>query len=1066
MIVAATLATASYAQVTLPTATFKLDFEGATSVADFNGTQVGDGELRQSDDPNFGTYYQNCPNNAVATKATNYLRVELGDGLTKAGANGNYLSLSFWVNPTVANTVYPSISYYWSVLYSIYTANNRGLTSTDGWNGPMWSQNVRGWAQINDWADRWDDFSDDENVNGSNVWDITWLEQKTETVITTDDEGNEIQEQVPTGFNDNWHLVAFVLSAYDNTATIFVDGAQFRKWNCKADFYANGSNTFFSHLGNYQDLYLGGVAQWTWNDPDPAFAYDDFTIYAGPLDEAQLEVIMKIKHGEIDDDTKLVLAQAEYDAALNEYAEFVFNLESYPTLLAQMDAVIEYYDEIVSVNPTVEKYTQAANDIRAKIAELTVIYNACQQAIDAINDEKAYADATNYPGVDTYKNVLSELTANLSNPSSVEQAEQAMEQLKTAKGQYVISQTMPTDGTGINATALVLHPWFCNPDAEPTLTDGNYVFPYQTEHSYAENTTPADQNAKGWVNGNSFAVDDARVNWTEGRITWNNWHNKTNVGTLDVHQTLTGLPEGYYSVSADWITNAAPTTQHTYATSGGVTKVSTYLDNQGWDTQTWTTLTTDKVYVGEDGELIIGGESSTIGQPYQGWFCVTNFVLTYYGKTIDLNAEVEEKVAEVQQLINNNLVMKGNINNANAKVNEIKALEDKYEAVNQLTQLINQVKEIKAEEDVVFNTINKFNATEATSANVKAVVNKVGASLNEMAAADDATYEMKDFVNNIIAAANAYTQIIPAAEDWNTTETTELLNSQISELNSVEPTPELLNNYAEALMLSMKQSLSTKDASEDNPVDVTAFLVNSSFTGDSWTGWTSDGPAPGIAYSEAEFFNTNFDFYQIVTNLPTGYYKFAAQAFYRDGSNEEAYNKSIAVDEENNPAPANVLNAKIYAAEEVSDIQSWSLFRTVGEEIVDFFSPNATDETVEADQIIYFANAMSSANFFFDTKKMNPDGSFVEFVLKTAGDVRMGVKKETTITNDWTIFDNFHLYYTGPLTEDDVTGINNINTNMQTNEIYNINGVRINSLQKGINIVRKADGSAVKVFVK
>jgi len=77
MIVAATLATASYAQVTLPTATFKLDFEGATSVADFNGTQVGDGELRQSDDPNFGTYYQNCPNNAVATKATNYLRVEL-----------------------------------------------------------------------------------------------------------------------------------------------------------------------------------------------------------------------------------------------------------------------------------------------------------------------------------------------------------------------------------------------------------------------------------------------------------------------------------------------------------------------------------------------------------------------------------------------------------------------------------------------------------------------------------------------------------------------------------------------------------------------------------------------------------------------------------------------------------------------------------------------------------------------------------------------------------------------------------------------------------------------------
>ena len=94
------------------------------------------------------------------------------------------------------------------------------------------------------------------------------------------------------------------------------------------------------------------------------------------------------------------------------------------------------------------------------------------------------------------------------------------------------------------------------------------------------------------MNGNSFVVDDARVNWTEGRITWNNWHAKTTVGTLDVHQQLTGLPNGYYAVSADWITNYEPSTQHTYATAGDVTKTSVYLDNQGWDNETWTTLVT------------------------------------------------------------------------------------------------------------------------------------------------------------------------------------------------------------------------------------------------------------------------------------------------------------------------------------------------------------------------------------------------------------------------------------------------------------------------------------------
>ena len=75
---------AIHAQTTLPRAVYTLDFEGATTVADVKGTQVGDGELRQSTDPNFGTYYQNAPNAAVATKATNYLRIET-DGLKKAG---------------------------------------------------------------------------------------------------------------------------------------------------------------------------------------------------------------------------------------------------------------------------------------------------------------------------------------------------------------------------------------------------------------------------------------------------------------------------------------------------------------------------------------------------------------------------------------------------------------------------------------------------------------------------------------------------------------------------------------------------------------------------------------------------------------------------------------------------------------------------------------------------------------------------------------------------------------------------------------------------------------------
>ena len=183
------------AQVTLPRATFSLDFEEVTNVSEIKGTQIGDGELRQSDDPNFGTYYQNCPNNAVSTKATNYLRVELGDGLTKAAekTTDGAISIGFWVNPTVANLNYPNISYYYSVFYTIYNAGNRELGMEDNWSNAMWAQNTRGWAQINDWAGHWDDFGDAENVNSTNQISIQYLSQKTKEVTSINESGEEIE---------------------------------------------------------------------------------------------------------------------------------------------------------------------------------------------------------------------------------------------------------------------------------------------------------------------------------------------------------------------------------------------------------------------------------------------------------------------------------------------------------------------------------------------------------------------------------------------------------------------------------------------------------------------------------------------------------------------------------------------------------------------------------------------------------------------------------------------------------------------------------------------------------
>jgi len=53
--------------------------------------------------------------------------------------------------------------------------------------------------------------------------------------------------------------------------------------------------------------------------------------------------------------------------------------------------------------------------------------------------------------------------------------------------------------------------------------------------------------------------------------------------------------------------------------------------------------------------------------------------------------------------------------------------------------------------------------------------------------------------------------------------------------------------------------------------------------------------------------------------------------------------------------------------------------------------------------------------------------------------------------------------------EQQATGVNTVNTNSgvaKVKAVYNINGARLNGLQRGINIVRMTDGTTRKVLVK
>ena len=125
------------------------------------------------------------------------------------------------------------------------------------------------------------------------------------------------------------------------------------------------------------------------------------------------------------------------------------------------------------------------------------------------------------------------------------------------------------------------------------------------------------------------------------------------ITSVDVHQTLTGLPNGLYKVSAEMITQTNyATDQHVYAT-GAATVTSDYLTVTGWDTYEWTTLTTNDFAVVVDGTLTIGAAASQGGTNSEGWFQATNFKLYYHGPASNkhlqgawesLKAEAEEAV--------------------------------------------------------------------------------------------------------------------------------------------------------------------------------------------------------------------------------------------------------------------------------------------------------------------------------------------------------------------------------------------------------------------------------------
>lgn len=275
------------------------------------------------------------------------------------------------------------------------------------------------------------------------------------------------------------------------------------------------------------------------------------------------------------------------------------------------------------------------------------------------------------------------------------------------------------------------------------------------------------------------------------------------------------------------------------------------------------------------------------------------------------------------------------------------------------------------------------------------------------------------------------------------------------------------------------------DASEAKPADITKVIANSDFATMSSTGWDVKDGTMGFQANNSveagEFFNTTFNLQQTLVGLPAGMYRLTTQAFYRNGSdpsakvdgsddqlkydvNENAYlyfsDKEIPTEEGKTVAtelPENKQAIKTITAHKIAE-DKWN---DVG--------LNDNGGLKKMDDGMYIPDNMITAQAFFRSDAGSAyDSEPLNFNYDGNSDFRIGLIKNVTVTNDWTIVKNFKLYYLGV----DPTGISEIVTdaNAVATKIYNASGMQIGKLQKGINIIETVmkDGSkkVKKVVVK
>lgn len=775
------------------------------------------------------------------------------------------------------------------------------------------------------------------------------------------------------------------------------------------------------------------------------------------------------------------------------------------------DYGMEIIDFTSGDQETMEAGLKEAN---AKIAEYKKVLAEAENINAVLAKMDKLLQTTNFKGKAEFEATYMRLLNLKENDNPDALPENLVEQMLNivAEGNQAIKDYyMTQEGSVENPadfTIFIQNPWFINTAAEPTFEDEGWFFPNALKEDGTSNYTEGsasspDLNSTGWYVAGASGGDQ-RLNWQRGRSCWNAWNNNYTT-TLAVAQDITGIPNGYYTVSADLITQSGcnNSTQRVFAQSTAEKKTSTAtLTTEGWDESLWETVSMtaeDKVLV-VDNKITIGAEGTGSGEGATGWFLATNFHLYYLGEApvealkeaFDAKVIAAKEMADKITFNADRVAINDSIAKFAAYDNYVEGLAGLAATIADAQKSINKYEEYVPADGTIdgktiptVQTTLKKNGGEGYGA-AEEIVEFAYNYVTNWVKGDTATYTKFDEVVNVLKNyLNTYTPVYNKAAEVSAAASAagqEALNglmeeqkkamvAEVVDLNTINEFVKTLNT-----VINMVEKRNIYD--DKNATDYTLFIKNPNAEAtDGWDFVMGNGDGNGqksgqwLDDSSTRYFDSyngeglkGFSAMQLIKELPNGTYKVGV---YTRTPAEGAYIcYAVGSDTTFVEIPLNYYTyANAETGEDTTVVASdkygpiWEECKAAQE------AGNATSEQLA----IYNANSGQGRGW----KHQEMDNIVVtnhELLIGTMAGTEAS-KTEKVFAGGWYSVGGWTLTlvsmgdnsgWEGPV----VSGIQNMKADLQMPDgIYTIAGAKTNKLQRGLNIVI-SNGKARKVLVK